>query len=242
MLTRPKIFFLTLFLHAVSFCMGEKVLFIGNSYTAQCSKTISGLFKSESPDWSLSFHTSGGKDLAFHLADSQVTKKINSQKWDFIVLQEQSQKSGLGGKFSQSFHDSVASFSKIIRQAGAIPSLYLTWGRKNGDKRNSGIYPSYEAMQKKISSAYLLAGEKNKARILPVGFAYTEVKKRTRNSSKNFTEMMGVIRLLMVLIWYPVYSGADSPERIHAQLNLTDRFQKKMQKAFAPQHRQVCKM
>ena len=181
MLTRPKIFFLTLFLHAVSFCMGEKVLFIGNSYTAQCSKSISGLFKNESPDWSLSFHTSGGKDLAFHLADSQVTKKINSQKWDFIVLQEQSQKSGLGGKFSQSFHDSVASFSKIIRKAGATPALYLTWGRKNGDKRNSVIYPTYEAMQKKISSAYLLAGEKNKARILPVGFAYTEVKKENHD-------------------------------------------------------------
>ena len=35
-------------------------------------------------------------------------------------------------------------------------------------------------MQKKISSAYLLAGEKNKARILPVGFAYTEVKKKNQ--------------------------------------------------------------
>ena len=81
--------------------MGEKVLFIGNSYTAQCSKTILNLFECESPDWSLSFHTSGGKDLAFHLADSQVAKKIDSQKWDFIVLQEQSQKSGLGGKFSK---------------------------------------------------------------------------------------------------------------------------------------------
>ena len=180
MLTRPKIFFLILFLNAVGFCMGEMVLFIGNSYTAQCSKAISGLFKSESPDWSLSFHTSGGKDLAFHLADSQVTKKINSQKWDFIVLQEQSQKSGLGGKFSKNFHDSVASFSKIIRKAGAIPCLYLTWGRKDGDKRNSKIYPSYGAMQKKISSAYMLAGEKNKAQILPVGFAYTEVKEKNQ--------------------------------------------------------------
>ena len=177
MLTRPKIFYLTLFLHAVSFCMGEKVLFIGNSYTAQCSKTISDLFKSESPNWTLSYHTSGGKDLAFHLADSQVTKKINSQKWDFIILQEQSQKSGLGGKFSKSFHESVASFSKLIFKAGAIPSLYLTWGRKNGDKRNSVVYPTYEAMQKKVSSAYLLAGDKNKARILPVGFTFTEVKK-----------------------------------------------------------------
>ena len=181
MLTRPKIFFLTLFLHAVSFCMGEKVLFIGNSYTAQCSKTILNLFECESPDWSLSFHTSGGKDLAFHLADSQVAKKIDSQKWDFIVLQEQSQKSGLGGKFSESFHDSVASFSKIIRRAKAIPCLYLTWGRKNGDKRNSEIYPTYEAMQKKLSSAYLLAGEKNNAHIFPVGFAYTEVKKDNQN-------------------------------------------------------------
>ena len=94
-------------------------------------------------------------------------------------------------------------------------------------------------MQKKISSAYLLAGEKNKARILPVGFAYTEVKKRTRSFSKNFTEMMGVIRLLMELIWYPVYSGSDYPERIHAQLNLKDHFQKKMreEKAFVRQHR-----
>ncbi|NCX92310.1 MAG: hypothetical protein EBX03_12145 [Rhodobacteraceae bacterium] len=114
------------------------------------------------------------------MADSQVTKKINSQKWDFVVLQEQSQKSGLGGKFSQSFHESVASFSKIIHKAGAIPSLYLTWGRKNGDKRNSGIYPTYEAMQKKISASYLLAGSKNKARILPVGFAFTEAKKKNQ--------------------------------------------------------------
>lgn len=180
MLTRPKIFYITLYLHAVSFCMGEKVLFIGNSYTAQCSKTISDLFKSESPDWTLSYHTSGGKDLAFHLEDSQVAKKIDSQKWDFVVLQEQSQKSGLGGKFSESFHDSVASFSKIIRKAEAIPLLYLTWGRKIGDKRNLGIYPTFEAMQKRISAAYLQAGEKNKARILPVGFAYTEVKKKNR--------------------------------------------------------------
>ena len=42
------------------------------------------------------------------------------------------------------------------------------------------IYPSYEAMQKKISSAYLLAGKKNDARILPVCFAYTEVKKKNQ--------------------------------------------------------------
>jgi hypothetical protein len=40
-------------------------------------------------------------------------------------------------------------------------------------------------MQKKISSAYLLAGEKNKARILPVGFAYFEVKKKNQELFEN---------------------------------------------------------
>ena len=118
------------------------------------------------------------------MADSKVTKKINSQKWDFVVLQEQSQKSGLGGKSSKSFHESAASFSKIIRKAGASPSLYLTWGRKKGDKRNYDIYPTYEIMQERISASYLLAGEKNKARILPVGFAYTEVKKKNQELFK----------------------------------------------------------
>jgi hypothetical protein len=166
-------------------CEAKKVLFIGNSYTSQCSDTITKLFKNESPDWKLTFHTKGGKDLAYHQAEPATEKLIRSQKWDFVILQEQSQKSGLGGKSSQGFHNDVASFSKIIRDTGSTPCLYLTWGRKAGDKKNPKIYPNYEAMQKKISSAYLLAGKKNKAQILPVGFAYSEVKKKNQELFEN---------------------------------------------------------
>ena len=54
----------------------DKVLFVGNSYTGQCSKTITELFKAESPNWELSFQTKGGKDLAFHLADTNCTERI----------------------------------------------------------------------------------------------------------------------------------------------------------------------
>ena len=92
------------------------------------------------------------------------------------MLQEQSQKSGLGGKFSQGFQDAVSSFSKIIRKNGSTPCLYLTWGRKAGDKKNQKIYPNYQAMQKKISAAYFEAGKKNQVRILPVGLAYSKIK------------------------------------------------------------------
>jgi hypothetical protein len=142
-------------------CEAKKILLIGNSYTSQCSRTITDLFKNESPDWELTFHTKGGKDLAYHLADPTTKPMILSQKWDFVILQEQSQKSGLGGKNSQGFHDDVASFSKIIRDTGSTPCLYLTWGRKAGDKKNPKIYPNYQTMQKKISAAYFEAGKKN---------------------------------------------------------------------------------
>ena len=159
-------------------CEAKKILFIGNSYTSQCSRMITDLFKNESPDWELIFHTKGGKDLAYHLADPTTKPMILSQKWDLIMLQEQSQKSGLGGKFSQGFQDAVNSLSTIIRKNGSTPCLYLTWGRKAGDKKNPKIYPNYQTMQKKISAAYFEAGKKNQARILPVGLAYSKIKQK----------------------------------------------------------------
>ena len=126
----PKMLFFFLYLTITTFSFGEKILFIGNSYTSQCSRSIIDLFKNESPEWELTFHTKGGKDLAYHLADPTTKPMILSQKWDFVVLQEQSQKSGLGGKFSQGFRDAVNSFSTMIRKNGSTPRLYLTWGRK----------------------------------------------------------------------------------------------------------------
>lgn len=172
------LFLLSFSFTAPLFLEAKKILFIGNSYTSQCSDTITKLFKNESPDWQLTFHTKGGKDLAYHLAEPATDKLIRSQKWDFVILQEQSQKSGLGGKNSQGFHDAVASFSKIIRDTGSTPCLYLTWGRKAGDKKNPKIYPDYQSMQKKISAAYFEAGKKNRARILPVGLAYSKIKQQ----------------------------------------------------------------
>ena len=170
---------ITIFISIGTFhCQAKKVLFIGNSYTGQCSKIITEFFKAEGPDWELTFHWKGGKDLSFHLADPDTKKLIRSTKWDFVVLQEQSQKSGLGGEFSKGFHQAVGSFAKIIQKAGSTPCLYLTWGRKAGDKKNPKAYPNYRTMQKKISAAYLKAAQENNALVLPVGLAYSETKER----------------------------------------------------------------
>lgn len=174
-------FFLPFFLCLLAgVCEAKKVLFIGNSYTGQCAKVIAELFRAESPDWELTFHTKGGKDLAFHLADPACVEKIRSGNWDYVVLQEQSQKSGLGGEFSKGFHQAVGALSKLARGAGAKPCLYLTWGRQNGDKRNPKIYPDFETMQDKITAAYLQAAETNDALVLPVGRAFAATKKSSQ--------------------------------------------------------------
>ena len=123
------------------------------------------------------FSYQGGKDLAYHLADPSTKPIVLSQKWDFVVLQEQSQKSGLGGQFSKDFRDAVNSFSTMIRKTDPL-RLYLTWGRKAGDKKNPKMYPDFQTMQKTIASAYLAAGKESRARILPVGLAYSKIKQQ----------------------------------------------------------------
>ena len=80
----------------------DKVLLLETVTLGSVQKTITELFKAESPNWELSFQTKGGKDLAFHLADTNCTERIRKGDWDFVVLQEQSQKSGLGGSTPKS--------------------------------------------------------------------------------------------------------------------------------------------
>ena len=97
----------------------------------------------------------------------------------------------LGGNFTKSFEDSIQSFCKIISSTGATPYLYLTWGRKDGDKRNPSIYPTYSSMQKKLSKAYEKAARKNKAKILPVGYAYQEINRRNKTVFKSLYKKDG---------------------------------------------------
>ena len=40
------------------------------------------------------------------------------------------------------------------------------------------MYPDFQTMQKKIAYAYLEAGKENRARILPVGLAYSKIKQQ----------------------------------------------------------------
>ena len=169
-------FILTLLLSSlllsVSTGKDKKILFLGNSYTAQSAKFIKEVFNREGGSYEIQFGTPGGKDLTFHLTDSTSQQALQSAQWDFVVIQDQSQKPGLGGQYTQGFHTAAKGLCAAIRKQGAKPCFFMTWGRRDGDKRNTQIYPDFSTMHGKISGAYQKAGRENDSLIAPVGHAF----------------------------------------------------------------------
>lgn len=153
----------------------KKILFLGNSYTAQSTKFIKEVFSRDGDSYELRFGTPGGKDLTFHLTDPTSQKALQSARWDFVVIQDQSQKPGLGGQYTQGFHTAAKGLCEAIEKQGAKPCLFMTWGRRDGDKRNAQIYPDFITMHGKISASYEKAAEENGALLTPVGCAFAIV-------------------------------------------------------------------
>ncbi len=157
----------------------QRILFIGNSYTTgvrtSLQQTLSG---PDHPTTKLQFITKGGASLAKHLSHPATIQAIKDGQWTFVVLQEQSQTPALGGHDTQSFHQSVDQLSQIIKDAGATPVLYATWGRRDGDSKNKAVFPDFETMNTKLTTAYQQAAARNGARLAPVGQAWAAVKKQ----------------------------------------------------------------
>ena len=159
----------------------KRVLFIGNSYTAQVRGTLlQMLANSPYNKSSFEFITKGGATLQQHLNSTNTLQRIAEGNWDFVVLQDQSQTPALPGKFEKSFHRSVDQLTQLIRTAGAEPVLYMTWGRRAGDARNNTLFPDFETMQKKISAAYRAAAKRNDISLAPVGEVWAMVLKKDK--------------------------------------------------------------
>jgi len=158
---------------SVSAGKDTKILFLGNSYTAQSANFIKEVFNRDGGSYELRFGTPGGKDLHFHLTNPTSQKALRSAKWDFVVIQDQSQKPGLGGQYTQGFHTAAKGLVGAIQKQGAKPCLFMTWGRRDGDKRNARVYPDFVTMHRKISGAYQKAGRENGSLVAPVGHAFS---------------------------------------------------------------------
>lgn len=153
-----------------------RILFVGNSYTGQVRKTVSAFIKA-SPEGStthLEFIAPGGKNLEFHLKNKATTDRIREGNWDYVVLQDQSQTPAV---FPKRFESGAKGLDKLIDAAGAKTVFYQTWGRRDGDKMNAKLFPTYESMQKALSRSYHSVAKQCDAVLVPVGDTWAQVRR-----------------------------------------------------------------
>ncbi|MGD0566033.1 MAG: DUF4886 domain-containing protein [Candidatus Goldiibacteriota bacterium] len=148
------------------------ILFIGNSFTSV--NDLPGLFTKLAASGGhpvrSDMYAPGGYRLIQHMADQNVTRKLLDKKWDYIVLQEQSQVPAIENEKNNNMYPAVRGFFDRIKAAGAVPILYMTWGRKNGCPEIG--YSDYTSMQERLIDGYMGIANELSMEVSPVGVAW----------------------------------------------------------------------
>ena len=168
----------------------KKVLFLGNSYTYvnDLPNLIQNLAQADGKTFVYDQNTPGGYSIEGHSTNSTSLNKISSSNWDFVVIQDQSQKPAFPP--SQVTTD-VYPYAKIIvdsinaNNECTEPLFFMTWGRQNGDEDNCQYYEplcTYEGMQGRLRDSYLEMAVENMASVSPVGVAWATLRELTQDS------------------------------------------------------------
>jgi hypothetical protein len=176
---------------AVPLAQAEDVLFFGNSFTfgatapaVQKNGGVPKLFEeiatAKGRKVATAAVTSGGKDLAWHLAQPITEMALSSKPWTWVVLQDFSTRPTRLGSVEKFVHDGETFSDRIAQNsphAGIV--LYETWARPPGVFYL--LKPDFgpEQMMRELHEAYGrlrddLAGKNpdREARVAPVGTAF----------------------------------------------------------------------
>jgi len=146
----------------------RSVLWIGNSYTYgnDLPKMVQLLAYNDGKRINYDQHTNGGWTWGKHAASSTTINKIRSQKWDVVILQEQSQLPAFGEW--QVCMESVAPLQQLVNEIRSnspdtVCQLYGTWGRPG--EQDFEIMQYYLTMRYRTFACMISAP----ARVVPVG-------------------------------------------------------------------------
>jgi hypothetical protein len=139
-----------------------RILFIGNSYTSRNNlpRLVADLATAAEPPRRVAFAliAAGGASLRRHWNSGRPQELMQSQAWDYVVLQEQST---LPLKNRERYHENVRLFAGLIADRGTKALLYLTWSRQAAPQTQNAL----------TSAVYDIARE-SQARVVPVGPAW----------------------------------------------------------------------
>ncbi|MEI5998127.1 hypothetical protein H3V53_13225 [Paraburkholderia bengalensis] len=144
-----------------------RVLFVGNSYTTRndLPTLVARLLEASIPDMNVKAEVLafGGASLAAHWNRGEVQKRLAAQKWNAVVLQDQSTRALRALKSMQEY---VRRFVDEIQATGAKPYLYMTWARKDNPASQANIATAYEDLEKVTGAS-----------VVPVGLAWDQFRK-----------------------------------------------------------------
>lgn len=138
------------------------ILFIGNSYTE--GYDLPALVKAMWPGpVDVVRHSPGGATLEQHYKNPDLRALIASRRWDYVVLQEQSQRPIVDRATMWKY---ARLLDADIQKAGSRTALFLTWARQWA--------PETQAL---LTNSYVGIGRELKATVVPVGIAWQDALK-----------------------------------------------------------------
>lgn len=144
-----------------------RILFIGNSYTDanNLPEMLGILAAGTEPPLVVETELVGGARLKTHWENGKAVEKIRSGKWDFVVLQEQSQTPLRHFGRDMFFYPYARKFAQVIREQNAIPLFFMTWSR-----------PDTPGPQQWWTDSYVGIAKELHAEVAPAGMAWEKVR------------------------------------------------------------------
>lgn len=156
------------------------VLFIGNSYTYynDMFKILMNIAETNGEEVFSDQIAYPGFELIEYLEEEikydEIKGKLNSRKWDYVVLQDQSRKT-LDNL--QELRGAVEELSVLIRDNGAKPLLYSTWSYRDGSENLEETELSYDDFYKVIIDGYSSVGKEFGIDVVDIGYVFKELHK-----------------------------------------------------------------
>jgi hypothetical protein len=150
----------------------ESVLFIGNSYSFDVPEELRRTAAQEGRKLRIKQVTNGGWTLKQHVENDATLQAIREGDWDYVVIQEQSLIPSQPLKRTHAMFPNVCKLAAEARGAGAVPVLYQTWGRRDGNERLRGK-DDFHAMNRRLRDGYRQAARHaGGLTVVPVGDAW----------------------------------------------------------------------
>ncbi len=149
-----------------------RILFIGNSFTStnDLPRMFSDLAGSGGHRVETGMTAEGGLSLTDHASSITDHDLITGSKWDYVVLQEQSDVPSTDQSRLGQMYPAARALNNAIQYDGAKTIFFMTWAHRDGSPANG--FPDYQSMQFQVDSGYMTIAQELNAELAPVGYAW----------------------------------------------------------------------